>query len=165
MIILIIGAKWIYPLWKVIQRKGSWLVRPAQGEILRGCRGGRRLEVNEGADSWPQPAGVGLLLGRRRTRELAPNQAPSSPEGAESVHSHISPLLCLKPPGILFVSTFLQEGLTSSEQCVLMDKRSTLGASPVPIKGECDPKYFWSPSLLMELFCHSFYDDHQTLSE
>lgn len=122
MIILIIGAKWIYPLWKVIQRKGSWLVRPAQGEILRGCRGGRRLEVNEGADSWPQPAGVGLLLGRRRTRELAPNQAPSSPEGAESVHSHISPLLCLKPPGILFVSTFLQEGFTSSEQCVLMDR-------------------------------------------
>lgn len=90
MIILIIGAKWIHPLWKVIQRKGSWPVRPAQGEIMKGCRGGRRLEVNEGADFWPQQAGVGLLVGRCRTIEVPPNQAPSSPEGAESVHSLIS---------------------------------------------------------------------------
>ena len=33
------------------------------------------------------------------------------------------------------------------------------------MKGECDPKYFRSPSLLMELFCYSFYDDHHVLSD
>lgn len=33
------------------------------------------------------------------------------------------------------------------------------------MKGECGPKYFQSLSLLMELFCYSFYDGHQTLSE
>ena len=54
----------------------------------------------------------------------------------------LSSLFCLNPLGVLFVCTLLLEGFTGSEQLFPCShgKRSRLGASPLPLMGECDPQ-------------------------